>query len=382
MSSFLEKIKNKINNSATSWKVRFQDARFSGVSRASASKEILVIKIDSIGDYILFRNFLKSIKESKKFKNYRITLLGNVWYKEFAEAFDRDVVDEFIWVDLHQLKKISTFNSLAKKFHASGFEYVVSPSYSPAIEDVRLLYLCGARNKVFHKGNDLNVKACLREKYTSDAYAIETGHRLDFEFYRYRDFFQKFLNEKPRVTDSRIAIPISDSKTVLICPGANSLLRKWPAPMFAELIDQIHDAYAGYSFFIVGSSSDWETADQIINKCISKNISNQCGKQNLVDLTKLVASCGLFISNDTGPYHIAMALKKKAVCISNGNNYQRFTPYPPELDRQSVTVLSDKVETLMMDAASIAISQSHLSQEKMSDIPVEKVFKAVKKLLP
>jgi hypothetical protein len=76
-----------------------------------------------------------------------------------------------------------------------------------------------------------------------------------------------------------------------------------------------------------------------------------------------------------------MALNKKTVCISNGNNYGRFTPYPAELAKNAVTVVSDKIEKLMTDQANVRLFQSRVSEEKMSEIPVEKVFNAVKKLL-
>ena len=47
-------------------------------------RNVLIIFLDAIGDYILFRNFLSEIRESSKFKDYTITLLGCEKFKDFA----------------------------------------------------------------------------------------------------------------------------------------------------------------------------------------------------------------------------------------------------------------------------------------------------------
>jgi hypothetical protein len=60
------------------------------------SKELLIVKTDAIGDYILFRNLLPYIRNSKRFQGYKIVLLGNVIWKDLAEFYDKDFVDEFI----------------------------------------------------------------------------------------------------------------------------------------------------------------------------------------------------------------------------------------------------------------------------------------------
>ncbi len=60
----------------------------------SDNKSILIVRLDAIGDYILFRNYLEIIKNT--FKNYRVILAGNITWKNIAEELDREFVDEFI----------------------------------------------------------------------------------------------------------------------------------------------------------------------------------------------------------------------------------------------------------------------------------------------
>ena len=62
-------------------------------------KSILLVRIDAIGDYIIFRNFIEILKKDIKYKSYKITLLGNNTWKNIAEEFDHEYIDEFIWID-------------------------------------------------------------------------------------------------------------------------------------------------------------------------------------------------------------------------------------------------------------------------------------------
>ena len=66
--------------------------------RERQPKELLIVNTDSIGDYILCRNFFAEIKKSNKYKDYKISLLGCLKYKSFAEYLDCDIIDNFYWV--------------------------------------------------------------------------------------------------------------------------------------------------------------------------------------------------------------------------------------------------------------------------------------------
>jgi len=381
MNSFLEKIKNKTKNTLHAIHEEWQDLLYTDTASKIRQKTLLIIKVDSIGDYIIFRNFLSELKASKKFDGYKITLLGNVWYKDIAEEFDKNSVDEFIWVDLLELKNEDYFDEIVRGIFKQGFEYAFCPNYSMSLEDVKLLARSGAKNKISQNGDLININPEEKIKYAEDFTSIiNIGERYDFEFYRYRDFFEKLIEEKVKVTDIKLPLEITEQKHIVICPGANALNRRWAPDNFAQLIDKYNEKFPGFNFYIVGSMQDKELGEQIINKANSKNIINECGKLNLIALSKLIASCSLMITNDTGPYHIAMALNKKTVCISNGNNYNRFTPYPGEFNRLSITVISKKVQELVKQPKEIINFQSYGSHENINEITVDNVLNEIEVL--
>ena len=59
---------------------------------------LLIIKLDEIGDYMLFRNMLKSFRGSEKYKNHKITFLGNAAWKPIFDEYDSETADNSIWV--------------------------------------------------------------------------------------------------------------------------------------------------------------------------------------------------------------------------------------------------------------------------------------------
>ncbi len=101
---------------------------------------LLFLRFDSIGDYLLFRNFLAIIREEEKYKNCKITLCGNIIWKELAETLDSDVIDEFIWMDRKKfLKSISYKFSFLKRFIQKGLKrLLIQPIQENCFLEIRL----------------------------------------------------------------------------------------------------------------------------------------------------------------------------------------------------------------------------------------------------
>ncbi|WP_431199785.1 hypothetical protein ACRQ5D_13095 [Mucilaginibacter sp. P25] len=93
---------------------------FNQTSLPFKSNRILIVRLDALGDYILFRNYIKCIKHAPKFKSYKLTLLGNIAFKDIAEAYDKDVIDEFIWIApsiIYDINKKIRLSFAIKKRH-------------------------------------------------------------------------------------------------------------------------------------------------------------------------------------------------------------------------------------------------------------------------
>lgn len=96
-------------------------------------------------------------------------------------------------------------------------------------------------------------------------------------------------------------------------PSARDLTRRWFYDRFVEVGRELLRNYGG-TVLIVGEQADHvafaELARQIGGNCL-----NLAGQTSLVVLGAIISRLDVFITNDTGPAHIAYALKKPGVTI-------------------------------------------------------------------
>ena len=135
---------------------------------------------------------------------------------------------------------------------------------------------------------------------------------------RYNDFVNKVLNLKNEVGDLRLYFkPFNYGKTTLgINPGATyGSAKRWYPEEFAKIAIEMSKKY---DIVIFGGPSETNIAKDIENELVSKGITNYqnlAGKTTIPELIEKIAGLDLFITNDSGPMHIAAAYKVKTVAI-------------------------------------------------------------------
>lgn len=135
---------------------------------------------------------------------------------------------------------------------------------------------------------------------------------------RYNDFVNKVLNLKNEVGDLKLYFkPFSYSKPTLgINPGATyGSAKRWYPKEFAKVAINLASKY---DIVIFGGPSEVDIAkdieEELIKNCIS-NYQNLAGKTTISELIEKIACLSLFITNDSGPMHVAAAYKIKTVAI-------------------------------------------------------------------
>jgi heptosyltransferase-2 len=104
------------------------------------------------------------------------------------------------------------------------------------------------------------------------------------------------------------------SKTVIgINAGSVWPTKRWAPDLFAQLIRMLKQDLT-CEVVLFGSPEDHQTAAQIQALC-GTEAANLCGKTALRDLPAAVSACDLFITNDSGPMHIAVACGVPVVAI-------------------------------------------------------------------
>ncbi len=110
---------------------------------------------------------------------------------------------------------------------------------------------------------------------------------------------------------------IPEKKYIIINPNASDLRieRRWSAENFRSLIQNILEKYPELSIVLIGSTSEKEYTQTVMNSMDSNRVINMAGKTSIDDLIALIKHSQLVITNDTGPMHISFACKTPTVCL-------------------------------------------------------------------
>ncbi|MGD1006181.1 MAG: glycosyltransferase family 9 protein [Ignavibacteriaceae bacterium] len=319
-------------------------------------KSLLIIRIDSIGDYILFRNFLEVLKKNDKFTGYKITLCGNIAWKNLAETFDKEFVDKFVWLNRNKFYSNPVYKyQILKKIHNSGFEVVINSTYSREILFGDLIVrVSNAKERIGCSGSPDKHAEWKRNLISDNYYTTLLSSSKDnlFEFYRNKEFFENLLNSKINIkkpyfnTGGIIVTKIIRDKYVIIVPGAQNKDRIWNTDYFVSVARFIIDNYK-MNIIISGSEKESNLTDLLTSKLNSNSVYNLPREVSLSILIKYIANAELLISNETGPVHIAAAVDTPLICISNGNYLGRFNPYPQEIFRNTSYIYPKEIENLI-----------------------------------
>lgn len=303
-------------------------------------ESLLLLRLDSIGDYILFRNFIEVIKNDVTYHKYKITLCGNKIWQELAESFDKNLVDEFIWIDRAKFYKNLIYKYKTLKFiYSKGFEIALASEYSHEIIFTdSLIKMSNATQRIGISSLPDQRPIWLRKWFSHYFYTslIAAEDKTLFEFYQNKRIFELFLNHKINLTKPKLDIShnVDKKKTnkdyLAIIPGASQVYKRWPLGKFSLLVKYLLDNYS-FDILILGSYAEKKIGADLISEFDSPRLYDFTGKTTLTELVKMVADSILVVSNDTGSIHIAAAVDTKFVCITDGNRRGRFYPYPAEI---------------------------------------------------
>lgn len=123
-------------------------------------------------------------------------------------------------------------------------------------------------------------------------------------------------------------------KTLGLNPGASyGSAKRWYPLYFANVAQEFAN---DFDIVIFGGSNESEICDEIARQ-LSKNgvkFTNLCGKTTIKELCEMIAgiakSGGIFITNDSGPMHIAAAFKTPTIGLFGPTRWRETSPYANE----------------------------------------------------
>ena len=127
---------------------------------------------------------------------------------------------------------------------------------------------------------------------------------------------------------------LNDSKKIKIAinPGGDRENRRWNIKNYAHTANYLLDKYDA-KIIILGGPGEEKIA-QDLQDTISGDVINLSGKISLNELVNIISRMDLLITNDSGPMHIAAAVKTPVVAIFGPEDPKLFGPYTsPDLYR-------------------------------------------------
>jgi len=133
--------------------------------------------------------------------------------------------------------------------------------------------------------------------------------------------------EKQKARETLLSLNIDLKQPLIILhPGASyGPAKRWPVTKYAELATLLQERKKA-NILLLGSSEDTGLAESIVSSMAKKPV-NLAGNTSLRLLAGLTSQANVFITNDSGPMHMANALKIPVVAIFGPTDPKTTGPF-------------------------------------------------------
>jgi ADP-heptose:LPS heptosyltransferase len=291
-------------------------------------KTLLLIRLDDIGDYLLFRNQLRVYKNSSRWMDHKITLLGNESWQDLFTLLDKDAVDDTMWVNKNRYFESADYRmEIWKRLRENSFETVIAPSRTrPLLVDDLCMLAAAPLNSL---GSENTTVHASWSRVSDGLYTslFKPSHALMHEFHFNAEFAEwacgiRYSGNRPRI-EHRFPRPVAGP--YIICfVGASARSKRWPIKRWIEFI-ALHRREYFSKIFLAGNSKAEREMVRIIQK--RTGVDSIAGRVALSELLHWVAGADAVVTNDTMAAHMGASLGTPTVIIANGLNYMRFSEY-------------------------------------------------------
>lgn len=273
-------------------------------------KKILIIKLCCIGDII------QTIPSLKAFKNQNIEIhfLCNKWVDEIVDMIP--FVDKKIVIDTNNF-----FNLVKTIFNLRKERYDLVVNFHRDLKSYLFVSLLGSKIKAGFIWN--GYEKFLDFKFTFDCKIHESLRYLAIAEglgFKRNDVFTELKIPEIKIKEYEI----TGEKKVGLFPGGGKnpgtfmWTKRWSVERYIELARLLDKK--GISVYFFGGEMDRET----ISKCqVNEPSFKTIITKSLKELAFYISQMDVFVAGDTGPLHMAAALRIKTIGL--------FGPTSPEL---------------------------------------------------
>ncbi len=310
---------------------------------SKAPQTILLIIIAGIGDFVMATKAIRAVRNG--YPDAEIHVLAS---SEGAAIAQRHPGVDRVWAfPIREMRsdrfQIRTIIRLLRQLRRTRYDIAVNlfrvGSWAGSVKMGVFFSCLRARIKIGHASGPL--RFFLDERLAPDAFtgkhvvdamtdiAVAIGGRSDSG-----GLELSCRDESSGKWDAMFAPSIKDPQRLVIGinPGGDRPNRRWPATRFAMTAGALA-ARCGARLIIFGGPGE-ESIAQEIQDALNGAALNLAGRLNLRDLPFFISRCDLLITNDSGPMHMAAALKTPVVALFGPEIAEILRPYTsPDLYR-------------------------------------------------
>jgi ADP-heptose:LPS heptosyltransferase len=291
-------------------------------SAISGLKRILLLTTTAIGDTLFSTPAIRAVKETYPDKEVHV----------LAHVRNRLLLQENPFID-----RLLLYHGKRKKI-LSLFRQLKAPHYDLVIilhsNDPEALPLARATGAPFIIGRGTSRFA---EFLTNRVYCLEeTRHAIEQRLDFVRVIGADTANTKmdlflPANWEERADQILKEKWSgefqplIGIHPTGSGSYKWWPSQYFKSLLRELHIRYRA-RFILFSSGPETEAAESIAEN-LGDIVLLTKGKYNLLETAVLMKKCRLFIANDSGPLHMALALGLPTLALIGADSPLRIGPY-------------------------------------------------------
>jgi len=294
--------------------------------KSRGGKRILVVRTDRIGDVLLTTPVFKVLRVN--FPDSFIAVMVTPITREIVEG--NPYIDEVIVYDKEGKDKgLFGFLKMVGILRKRRFD-IALVLYTKKRTNL-LCFLSGIKERAGYYNNKFGFLLTKKivdnrpegKKHEAE-YCLEVLKAIGID----TEDIELFMPLKPQAEEwaeeilSKYKVDRRD-KLIAINPGASCPSKIWPAERFAALADRLVEKYSAKVVLLAGPT-DLKIVSEILAK-IKNPVINLSGHTTIGQLASFLKRCNLFISNDSGPVHIACAVGTPVVAIF-GRNESGLSP--------------------------------------------------------
>lgn len=290
---------------------------------AVSQNKILFINSGLLGDNILSSLIL--VNDRLFYKRKDVSILLDEKYSTLFSNYTGSV--KIFYYNLEKYRYGMKYRiELLKKIRCEGFEEIFNINFVRHTIDDELAVI-GTCDRSYAFENNKKLVRFFEGLYTkcfSKIISLTSGNNFDelstlIKTITSQEVFPStklFLNQR----QNKLQLDLITKEYIIVAPLSSKFVKEYPLENYLELIVYIISNY-DLSIIVVG-----DTRVSFTN-IVSKKIINLTGQTSLLEVLQLINNCRVFVGNDSGLLHAAIALGKKSIGIVGGGVWGRIYPY-------------------------------------------------------